>query len=104
MGGLRAAHPAARHPPRQKKTHWRADARLLGGRVATRPAMVKLVTANDRSYGRPKTYMVQPAAMATYCLPSTPNEIGFACTGPPSCMSQSGFPFSASSAKKLTSF
>src|SRR4029078_4405651 len=31
MGGLRAAHPAARRLPR-RKTHWRADARLLGGR------------------------------------------------------------------------
>src|SRR5437762_12967571 len=41
--------------------------------------------------------------MATYCLPSTPNEIGLALMAAPSCRSQSGCPVSASSAKKLPS-
>src|SRR5216683_1015022 len=41
--------------------------------------------------------------MATYCLPSTPNEMGLALIAAPSCRSQSGCPVSASSAKKLPS-
>src|SRR5262245_22927729 len=38
-----------------------------------------------------------------YCLPSTANDVGMPRMLPPSCVSHSGFPVSASSAKKLPS-
>src|SRR5262245_35843259 len=38
-----------------------------------------------------------------YCLPSTANDVGMPRMLPPSCVFHSGFPVSASSAKKLPS-
>src|SRR5690242_10897444 len=51
----------------------------------------------------PNTNNADPAAIATYCFPSTENDIGFDLIAAPSCKSQSGFPVSASRAKKFPS-
>src|SRR6185503_16415054 len=54
-------------------------------------------------YGNPNTNNANPAAIATYCLPSRPNDTGIPRMLAPSCVSHNGFPVSASSAKKLPS-
>src|SRR6185369_7110533 len=51
----------------------------------------------------PNTNNDEPAAIATYCFPSTANDIGLDRIAAPSCKSQSGLPVSASSAKKFPS-
>src|SRR5581483_909749 len=54
-------------------------------------------------YGRPNAYSELPAAIATYCLPSTAKLIGEAYTAPPIWKCQSGLPEAASSAIRLPS-
>src|ERR1700683_397408 len=71
--------------------------------VFRRPAPKSGYVLSFPIYGKPKTKYVVPAVTNTYCLPPAENVTGFDRSDEPKLMSQSGFPVTASSAKKLPS-